>query len=68
MFPHIIRNLKLARNPQNIWKYHKIRLAEIDTKLTVLLSKLHSPNKCGLVHLAHELNIPKPLFNASKDL
>jgi len=48
MFPHIIENLKLVRNPQNTWKHHKTMLAETDTKLAILLSKLHSPNKDGL--------------------
>jgi hypothetical protein len=48
MFPHIIRNPKLVRNPQNRWKHHRIRLAETDTKLAALLLKLHSPNKGGL--------------------
>ena len=48
MFPHIIGNLKLVRNPQNTWKYYKTILAETDTKLATLLSKLHSPNKDGL--------------------
>ena len=48
MFPQIIGNPNLVRNPQNTWKQHKTRLAEIDTKLTTLLSKLHGPNKGGL--------------------
>ena len=48
MFPHIIENSKLVRNPQNIWKHHKTKLAETNTKLIVLLSKLHGPNKGGL--------------------
>jgi hypothetical protein len=45
MIPHIIRNLKLVRNPQNTWKHHITRLVETDTKLTALLSKLHDQNK-----------------------
>jgi hypothetical protein len=40
MFPHIIGIPILVRTPQNTWKHHKIRLAETDTKLAVLLSKL----------------------------
>jgi len=45
MFPNIIENSKLVRNPQNKWKHHKIRLAETDIKLAALLSRLHGPNK-----------------------
>jgi hypothetical protein len=48
MFPHIIENPKLVRNPQNTWKHHKTRLAETDIKLASLLLKLHGLNKCGL--------------------
>jgi hypothetical protein len=48
MIPHIIKNLKLVRNPQNTWKRHKTRLVETDTKLTALLSKLHDQNKDGV--------------------
>jgi hypothetical protein len=48
MFQHILKNLKLVRNPQNTWKHHITRLTETDTKLLVLLSKLYSPNK-GIV-------------------
>jgi len=45
MFQHIIGNHKLVRNPQNTWKHHITRLAKTNTKLTVLLSKLHDLNK-----------------------
>jgi hypothetical protein len=48
LFSHIIGNPKLVRNLQNVWKHHRIRLTETDTKLTVLLSKLHGPNKSEL--------------------
>ena len=48
MFIHIIGNPKLVRNPQNTWKHYKTRVAETDTKLADLLSKLHGPNKSGL--------------------
>ena len=48
MFPHIIENPILVRTPQNTWKHHTTRLAGTDTKLIVLLSKLHCPNKSGL--------------------
>jgi hypothetical protein len=48
MFPYIIENPKLVRNPQSTWKHHRTRLTEIDKKLTTLLSKLHDPNKGGL--------------------
>ena len=45
MFSHIIGNPKLVRNLQNVWKHHRTRPTEIDTKLAALLSKLHGPNK-----------------------
>jgi hypothetical protein len=48
MFPHIIGNPILFRTPQNTWKQHITRLAETDTKLATLLSKLYGPNKGGL--------------------
>jgi len=48
MFPYIIGNSKLVRNPQNTWKHHKTRLAKTDTKLAALLLKLHGLNKGGL--------------------
>jgi len=48
MFSHIIGNPKLVRNLQNIWKHHRTRLTETDTKLAVLLSKLYGPNKSEL--------------------
>jgi len=43
-------------------------MTEIDTKLAALLLKLHDPNKCGLVHLVHGLNVPRPPFDALNDL
>jgi hypothetical protein len=43
-------------------------MAEIDTKLTALLLKLHDPYKCGLVYLVHGLNVPRPPFDALNDL
>jgi hypothetical protein len=48
MFIHIIENPKLVRNPQNTWKHYRTKVAETDTKLADLLSKLHGPNKGGL--------------------
>jgi hypothetical protein len=48
MFPQLIGNPKLVRNPQNTWKHHKTRFAETNTKLTALLLKPHGPNKGGL--------------------
>jgi hypothetical protein len=45
MFPHIIENPKLVRNSENTWKHHKTRLAETDTKLAALLSKLYAQIK-----------------------
>jgi hypothetical protein len=48
MFPQIIENPKLVKNPQNTWKHHKTRLAKTYTKLIILLLKLHGPNKVGL--------------------
>jgi len=68
MFSYIIWNSKLTRNPQNTCKHHKTKMTEIDTKLAALLLKLHDPNKCGLVHLVHGLNVPRPPFDALNDL
>jgi hypothetical protein len=48
MFQHIIGNHNLVMNPQNTWKHHITRLAKTDTKLTILLSKLHDLNKGAL--------------------
>jgi hypothetical protein len=48
MFPYIIENPKLVRNPLKTWKHQITRLVKTDTKLTVLVLKLHSSNKGGL--------------------
>lgn len=72
MFPHIIENSKLIRNLQNTWKYHKTRLAETDTKLIVLLSKLHGQNKGRLspsyTWITHKLHVLRFPLNARKHL
>ena len=68
MFPHIIGNKKLARNPQNTWKHHITKLAKTDTKLTALLSKLHGVNKGGLDHSCIHIKCIKALLDAIKDL
>ena len=67
MFPHIIGNPKLVRNSENTWKHHKTRLAETDTKLAALLSKLYAQMKVDWAPISHELNVLRPPLDASND-